>query len=137
MGSRPRGIPRTRAKGRRHQAPRERAPAAEGAAIRPPATSTPWHVVGGIAQALGHCACRAGYSVAHTGAHQMLTELRAARADNSYDRRLLRFTAPDLLIIDDLGLRQLPHNEPLDLYEVVRQALRAQIARRHVEPGPG
>ncbi len=67
----------------------------------------------------------------------MLTELRAARADNSYDRRLLRFTAPDLLIIDDLGLRQLPHNEPLDLYEVVRQALRAQIARRHVEPGPG
>lgn len=51
----------------------------------------------------------------------MLAQLRMARADQTYDRRLLRFTTPDLLIIDDLGLRPLQHDEPLDLYEVIRQ----------------
>jgi DNA replication protein DnaC len=33
----------------------------------------------------------------------------------------VRFTAPDLLIIDDLGLRPLEGDEPIDLYEVIRQ----------------
>jgi len=74
-----------------------------------------------IAQALGHRACRAGYHVLYTSAHKMLVELRAARADNSHDRRMLRFTSPDLLILDDLGLRPLQHDEPVDLYEVIRQ----------------
>ena len=74
-----------------------------------------------IAQALGHRACRAGYHTLYTSAHEMLTTLRAARADASYDRKLLRFTAPDLLVIDDLGLHPLTHDEPLDLYEIIRQ----------------
>src|ERR1051325_5226221 len=60
-----------------------------------------------IAQALGHRACRAGYHALYTSAHDMLTSLRAARADASYDRKLLRLTSPDLLVIDDLGLRPL------------------------------
>jgi DNA replication protein DnaC len=50
----------------------------------------------------------------------MLKQLRAARADGSYDRRMLRFTTPALLIIDDLGLRPLIGEEPGDLYEIVR-----------------
>jgi DNA replication protein DnaC len=33
---------------------------------------------------------------------------------------LLRYTSPDLLILDDLGLRPLTGEEPLDLYEVIR-----------------
>lgn len=74
-----------------------------------------------IAQALGLRACRAGASVLFTSAQQLLTELRAARADHSYDKKLLRFTSPALLIIDDLGLKPLRGDEPLDLYEVIRQ----------------
>jgi DNA replication protein DnaC len=74
-----------------------------------------------LAQALGHRACVAGYHVLYTPAHQLLTQLRAARADASYDRRLSRFTSPDLLIIDDLGLRPLQGEEPMDLYEIIRQ----------------
>jgi DNA replication protein DnaC len=74
-----------------------------------------------IAQALGHRACRAGYHALYTSAHEMLTMLRAARADATYDRKLLRFTSPDLLVVDDLGLRALSHDEPLDLYEIIRQ----------------
>lgn len=74
-----------------------------------------------IAQALGHRACVAGHSVLYIPAHQLLTELRAARGDGSYDRRLSRFTSPELLIIDDLGLRSLQADEPMDLYEIIRQ----------------
>ena len=74
-----------------------------------------------IAQALGHRACRAGFAVLYTSAHEMLTQLRAARADNSYDRKLARLVAPDLLVVDDLGLRPLVQDEPVDLYEIIRQ----------------
>jgi DNA replication protein DnaC len=73
-----------------------------------------------IAQALGQRACRAGYQVLYVGAQDMLTQLRAARADDSLARRMLRFTSPDLLIVDDIGLRGLTHDEPLDLYEIIR-----------------
>ena len=74
-----------------------------------------------LAQALGHRACRLGHSTLYISAQEMLTQLRAARADGSYDRRLLRFTAPELLIVDDLGLRPLSADEPGDLYEVIRR----------------
>ncbi|HEX9016428.1 MAG TPA: ATP-binding protein, partial [Chloroflexota bacterium] len=47
--------------------------------------------------------CRAGFTVAYVGAHELLVQLRAARGDGSYEKRLIRFTAPDVLIIDDLG----------------------------------
>jgi DNA replication protein DnaC len=74
-----------------------------------------------LAQALGERACRAGHSVGYVSAHRMLAALRASRADQSYENKLLRFTAPELLIVDDLGLRPLQGDEPLDLYEVIRQ----------------
>lgn len=74
-----------------------------------------------LAQALGHRACQAGYDVTFTGAHEMFMQLRAARADGTYERKLQRFTNPAVLVIDDLGLRRLAHDEPVDLYEVVRQ----------------
>lgn len=73
-----------------------------------------------IAQALGHRACRLGKNVLHVAAQDLFKQLRAARADQSHDRRMLRFTTPDLLIIDDLGLRPLRDDEPVDLYEIVR-----------------
>ncbi len=73
-----------------------------------------------IAQALGHRACRAGYSALYTPAQDLLKQLRAARGDGTYDRKLLRYTTPDLLIIDDLGLRPLKGDEPVDLYEIIR-----------------
>lgn len=50
----------------------------------------------------------------------MLKQLRAARADNSHDRKLAKLASLDLLIIDDLGLRPLIAEEPVDLYELIR-----------------
>lgn len=74
-----------------------------------------------IAQALGHRACLQGYKVIYVAANDMMQQLRAARGDGTYDRRLLKFTTPDLLIIDDIGLHPLKHEAPLDLYEIIRQ----------------
>ena len=73
-----------------------------------------------IAQALGHRACLAGHEVLYMPAHQLLASMRAARADGSYERRLARLASIDLLIIDDLGLHPLRHDEPTDLYELIR-----------------
>lgn len=73
-----------------------------------------------LAQALGHRACLAGHDVLYLSAHQMLGSLRAARADGSYDRRLARLANVGLLVIDDLGLHPLKHDEPTDLYELIR-----------------
>lgn len=73
-----------------------------------------------IAQALGHRACRAGHKVQYVEAHDLLKQLRAARADHSYERQMARYTSVALLIIDDLGLRALNHDEPFDLYELIR-----------------
>ncbi len=74
-----------------------------------------------LAQALGHRACRRGHKVLFISAHQMFRQLRAARADNSYERVMQRLISPELLIIDDLGLRPLRDLEPEDLYEVFRR----------------
>lgn len=73
-----------------------------------------------VAQAIGHRACVAGYSVLFVPTHRLLEDLRAARADGSHERRLQRYTAPDLLIVDDLGLRPLRDEEPLDVYDIIR-----------------
>jgi DNA replication protein DnaC len=73
-----------------------------------------------VAQSIGHRACMAGYSVLFVPAHRLLEDLRAARADGSHERRAQRYTAPNLLIIDDLGLRPLRDEEPLDVYDIIR-----------------
>ncbi len=74
-----------------------------------------------IAQAIGERACRMGHSVFYTSAHRMLSALRAGRADQTYDKKMLRVTSPDVLVIDELGLRPLELDEPIDLYEIIRQ----------------
>jgi DNA replication protein DnaC len=68
-----------------------------------------------LAQAIGERACRSGASVLFTSAQRLFAQLRGSRADQSYEKKLLRYTTPDVLIVDDLGLRPLEREEPLDL----------------------
>jgi DNA replication protein DnaC len=49
----------------------------------------------------------------------MLKELRACRADGTHERRLARYAGVDLLIIDDLRLRALTGEEPIELYDII------------------
>lgn len=74
-----------------------------------------------LAQALGHEACRRGFDVLFTAASRMLAHLNGGRADGTYDRRLLAYARPDLLILDDFGLKPLHPPAPEDLYEVINE----------------
>lgn len=74
-----------------------------------------------VAHAIGQRACMLGEATLYVSAQRLFTTLRAARGDGTYERQLGRFLAPNLLIIDDLGLRPLTHDEPMDLYEIIRQ----------------
>jgi DNA replication protein DnaC len=73
-----------------------------------------------ISQAIGHRACRAGFDVLYTPAQKMFAYIRSGKADNTYERKLLRFITPHLLIIDDLGLLPLQKDEPSALFEIIR-----------------
>ena len=72
-----------------------------------------------IASALGHTACRAGKKVLFISAGKMLKELLQARADLTHEAALRRLLTPDLLIIDDFGLRSLDAMQSSDIYEII------------------
>ena len=60
-----------------------------------------------LACALGHAACRAGHDVRFLRADHLFQSLHQARADYTTEKVLRRLLAPDLLILDDFGLRRL------------------------------
>jgi DNA replication protein DnaC len=72
-----------------------------------------------IANALAHSACRRGHKVLMLRASAMFKRLLQSRADNSYERELIKLISPDLLIIDDFGLQRLTGDQSGDFYEVV------------------
>lgn len=72
-----------------------------------------------IANALAHSACRRGLKVLMLRATAMFKKLLQSRADNSYERELIKLISPDLLIIDDFGLQRLTGDQAGDFYEVV------------------
>ena len=78
-----------------------------------------------IAQALGFTAIRAGYTVRFVHSDDFFRAMAQARVDNSVDRTFRSFLAPDLLILDDLGLHRLTAQQSADLYELIINRHRA------------
>lgn len=74
-----------------------------------------------LAQALGHAACRRGYDVVFITAARMLQHLNGGRADGTHERRLQGFVRPDLLILDDFGLKPLRPPAPEDFYDIINE----------------
>ena len=74
-----------------------------------------------IAQALGQEACRQGFKVLFINTNKMLQHLNGGRADGSWERRLNTYLRPDLLILDDFGLKPLQPPAPEDLYDIVNE----------------
>jgi DNA replication protein DnaC len=72
-----------------------------------------------LVQALAHEAARQGFEVLYTTADALLRHLHAGRADGSTEKRLQGYLAPELLVIDDFGLKPLPPTGPVDLYDVI------------------
>jgi DNA replication protein DnaC len=90
-----------------------------------------------LVQALGAATVRAGHSVLFVRADALLRELGQARADHTFEKAFRRYLAPDLLILDDFGLRRLSAQQSIDLYELViarhRQSSFAITSNRGVD----
>ena len=82
-----------------------------------------------LAQALGHQAAKMGFAVLYLSIFDAVSDLMQAEAFNESQARLKRYLKPDLLIIDDMGLKRLPKNSGEYLFEIImrRSELRSTI----------
>jgi DNA replication protein DnaC len=72
-----------------------------------------------LAQAIGRAVIQQGYRVLYREAHTLLEELADATLDGTRKDFLADLAAIPLLIVDDLGMRKLPHTAAEDLLEVI------------------
>jgi DNA replication protein DnaC len=72
-----------------------------------------------LAQAIGRAAIQQGYRVAYREAHTLLEEIAEAAVDGTRKALVADFATVPLLIIDDLGMRKLPHTAAEDLLELI------------------
>ena len=72
-----------------------------------------------LAQAIGRAAIQQGYRVAYREAHILIEEIAEAAITGTRKECLAELATVPLLIIDDLGMRKLPHTAAEDLLELV------------------
>jgi DNA replication protein DnaC len=72
-----------------------------------------------LAQALGYEAIRHGFQVLYRSIFDLVRDFLKDEAFNQQDRTLRKYLKPDLVIIDDMGLKQLPKHTGEYLLEVV------------------
>jgi DNA replication protein DnaC len=72
-----------------------------------------------LAQAIGFAVLQQGHRVLYREAHALLDELAEAQLAGTRKACLAHLTTVPLLIIDDLGMRKLPHTAAEDLLEII------------------
>ncbi len=72
-----------------------------------------------LAQALGHEAIKLNFQVLYRSIFDLVRDFLKDEAFNQQDRVLRKYLKPDLLIIDDMGLKALPKHSGEYLLEVV------------------
>lgn len=72
-----------------------------------------------LAQAIGRAAIQQGYRVVYHEAHALIEQITEATLDGTRKDLLADLACVPLLIIDDLGMRKLPHTAAEDLLELV------------------
>ena len=82
-----------------------------------------------IACALGHHACRQGFTTLYLRLPRFLQELPIAKGDGRYVKLMTTLSKTDLLLLDDFGLATLSHEHRHDLLELIedRHERRATI----------
>lgn len=82
-----------------------------------------------LAQAIGRQAAKMGFVVLYRSIFDTVSELNQAEAFNESAKALRRYLKPDLLIIDDMGLKKLPKQSGEYLFEIImrRHELRSTI----------
>ena len=87
---------------------------ADGLLLGPPGTGKSH-----LAQAIGFAVIQQGHRVCYREAHVLLEELADAQLAGTRKAYLRHVTTVPLLIIDDLGMKRLPHTAAEDLLEIV------------------
>jgi DNA replication protein DnaC len=72
-----------------------------------------------LAQAIGRAAIQQGYRVLYREAHTLIEEIADATLDGTRKKFLADVATVPLLIVDDLGMRKLPHTAAEDLLELI------------------
>jgi DNA replication protein DnaC len=71
-----------------------------------------------LAIALGICAIHAGYSVGYRSAFDLVEDMAEAHVLGERKQTIKKLTKPDLLILDEFGMRKLAPNAAEDLLEI-------------------
>ena len=89
-----------------------------------------------LACALGHQACREGFSVLYLRVPKLFQDLALAKADGRYGKILVNFSHYDLLILDDWGTAVLTDEQRKDLFEILedRYDRRSTLVTSQVPP---
>jgi DNA replication protein DnaC len=72
-----------------------------------------------IVQALGYHALKAGFVVLYRSIFDLVRDFLHDEAVGKEDKILARYLKPDLLIIDDMGMKQLPKRSGEYLFEII------------------
>src|SRR5262249_45750155 len=72
-----------------------------------------------LCQALGYQAIKAGYAVLYRSIFDVVRDFLHDEALDQEDRVLARYLKPELLIIDDMGMKQLPKRSGEYLFEII------------------
>jgi DNA replication protein DnaC len=72
-----------------------------------------------LVQALGYQAIKSGFLVYYRSVFDVVRDFMQDEAFGGQDKVLARFLKPDLLIIDDMGMKQLPAKSGEFLFEII------------------
>jgi DNA replication protein DnaC len=72
-----------------------------------------------LVQAIGYQLIKAGFQVLYTSIFDLVRELQAEQSPAELDRTLARYLKPDVLQIDDMGLKVLPPKAGEILLEII------------------
>nr|WP_269467514.1 ATP-binding protein [Amycolatopsis albispora] len=64
---------------------------------------------------------RQGAEVRFLKTSRLLADLAGGHADRTWDKRLRELTRPDILVLDDFGMRELTTTQADDLYELITE----------------
>ena len=72
-----------------------------------------------LAQAIGLALVKAGYTILYRSIFDAVRDLLHDEAFDGHDRIMNKYLKPDLLILDDMGIKQLPKRSGEYLFEII------------------
>jgi DNA replication protein DnaC len=72
-----------------------------------------------LVQAVGHQVIKGGFTVLYRSVFDVVRDLLHDEAFDGQDKVLARYLKPDLLIVDDMGMKQLPKRSGEYLFEII------------------